>query len=118
MIYYVFNKFLKTRQNLPLNFGYLHFSVSSSTLMTASWLASLVPAESRRILLSIGRSEPRFESHRGGKIGTNLKNNKHFDGFCFFFFWLNQIQNCFGKIKKMKDEISSFELKKITSFEH
>ena len=32
---------------------------------------------------------------------------------------LHQIQNCFGQIKKMKDEIFSFQLKKkITSAKH
>ena len=30
----------------------------------------------------------------------------------FINFWLNQIQNCFGQIKKMRDGIFSFQLKK------
>ena len=30
----------------------------------------------------------------------------------FVNFWLNQIQNCSGQIKKMKDKIFSFQLKK------
>ena len=30
----------------------------------------------------------------------------------FFNFHIHQIQNCFGQIKKMKDEIFSFQLKK------
>ena len=30
----------------------------------------------------------------------------------FFNFHLDQIQNCFGQIKKMNDEIFSFQLKK------
>ena len=29
----------------------------------------------------------------------------------FVNFWLNQIKNCFDQIKKMKDEIFSFQLK-------
>ena len=33
----------------------------------------------------------------------------------FANFHLNQIQNCSVQIKKMKDEIFSFQLKKITS---
>ena len=65
MMCYISNKFLKTSQNLPLNFGYFHFSVSASTLLTSSWLVILVSAESRRTILSIDRSEPRFESHKG-----------------------------------------------------
>ena len=35
----------------------------------------------------------------------------------FVNFGLNQIQNCSGEIQKMKDETSSFQLKKITSAE-
>ena len=38
-------------------------------------------AESNRTILSIDRSEPRFESHTGGKIRITLKNNKNFDAF-------------------------------------
>ena len=33
----------------------------------------------------------------------------------FINFHLNQIQNCSAQIKKMKDKIFSFQLKKITS---
>ena len=84
MMYHVSNKFLKTSYNLPLNFGYFHFSVSSSTLLKASWLAILVPAESSRTIRSIDKSEPRFENHTGGKIRITLKNNKNFDAFCYF----------------------------------
>ena len=36
----------------------------------------------------------------------------------FVNFWLNQIQNCSGQIKKMKDRTFSFQFKKITSAEH
>ena len=52
-------------------------------------------------------------SHTGGKITKTLKNNGNFNSFCWFR--LNQIQNCSIQIKKMKDEIFSFQLKKITS---
>ena len=55
MMYDVSNKFLKI----------------SSTLLTASWL-----------ILSIDRSEPKFESHRGSKIRITLKNSKNFDVYC------------------------------------
>ena len=68
--------------------------MSSSTFLTASWLASFVPADSSRTILLIDRSEPRFECHTGGTIRITLKNNKHFDLFCLFlaksdlkFFW-------------------------------
>ena len=63
-----FQQFSKKKYNLPLKFGYFHFCMSSSTFLTASWLATFVSAESSRTTLSIDRSEPRFESHTGGKI--------------------------------------------------
>ena len=44
------------------------FFVSSSTFMTAFQLPIFVSAEHNRTILSIYRSEPRFESHTGGKI--------------------------------------------------
>ena len=78
---YISNKFLKRSQNLPLKFGYSHFSVSSSTSLTASWLAILVSAESSRTILSIDRSELRFESSTGDKKGITLKSNKNFAAF-------------------------------------
>ena len=65
--------------------------MSSTTLLTASWLAVFVSAESSQTLLSIDRSEPRFESRTGGKIRVTLKNNQKTDVF-FVNFWLNQ--NC------------------------
>ena len=64
-------------------------------------------AESSLTILLIGRSGPRFERHTGGKVRIALKNNKNFD--VFVNFRLNQIQNCSGKIKKMKDGTFSFQ---------
>ena len=66
-------------------------------------------AEPSRTILSTDRSEPRFKSHTGGK-GKLAK----MMGILMFFvnFRLNQIQNCSVHIKKMKDRIFSFELKK------
>ena len=58
--------------------------MSSSTLLTASWLPILVSPESSRTILSIDRSEARFESYTGGKIRITSKNNKTFDGFFLF----------------------------------
>ena len=55
-------------KNLPLKFGYFHFSV------TASWLPSFVSAEPSRTILLIDRSEPRFKNHTKGKIRKTLKN--------------------------------------------
>ena len=81
-MYHVSNKYLKKSQNLPLKFGYFHFAVSSNTFLTASWLAIFVSAESSLTVLSIDRSEPRFESYTGGKIRITLKNNKNCDFFC------------------------------------
>ena len=41
-----------------------------------------VSAKFSRTILSIDRSEPRFEGHIEGKIKVTLKNNKKFDVFC------------------------------------
>ena len=57
----------KKKLNLPLKFGYFHFSMSSSTL-TASWLSIFVSAEPSRTILAIDRFEPRFKRPTGGKI--------------------------------------------------
>ena len=65
-----------------LKFGYFHFSVSSSTFLTAFSLPFFVSVEPSRTILSIDRSEPRFESHTGGKITKTLKIVGNFDGFC------------------------------------
>ena len=69
------------KKNLPLKFGYFHFSV------TASFLPTFVSAEPRQTILLIDRSEPRFENHTGGKIRKTLEN-------IFVNLWLNKIQNC------------------------
>ena len=82
MVYHVSKRFLKKTYNLLLKFGYFHFSVSSSTFLTAFWLPLFVSAEPSRTILSIDRSEPRFESHTGGKITKTLKIVGNFDGFC------------------------------------
>ena len=74
--------FEKKTQNLPLKFGYFHFSVSSSTFLTAFWPAIFVSAEPSKTILSIDRSEPRFKSQTGDKIRKTLKNNGNFDVFC------------------------------------
>ena len=57
--------------------------------------------ELSRTILSIDRSEPRFESHTGGKIRKTLKNDGNFE--VFVNFRLNHIQNCSVQIKTMKD---------------
>ena len=49
--------------------------MSSSTLLAASWLAIFVSAKSSQTILSIDRFEPRFKSHKRGKIRITLKNN-------------------------------------------
>ena len=82
MVYHVSKSFLKKTYNLLLKFGYFHFSVSSSTFLTAFWLPLFVSAEPSRTILSIDRSEPRFESQTGGKITKTLKIVGNFDGFC------------------------------------
>ena len=69
-------------------------------------------AEPSRTILPIDRSEPRFENDTGGKITKPLKN----DETVFVNFHLHQIQNCLGQIKKIKDEIFSFQLKKKNYF--
>ena len=110
MVYHVSNRFLTKTLNLLLNFRYFHFSVSSSTFLTAFWLPLFVSAEPSQTILSIDRSEPRFESHTGGKITKIKKNNEIL--MIFVNFHLNQIQNCSVEMKNMKDEIFSFQLKK------
>ena len=68
-------------------------------------------AEPSRIILSIDRSKPRFECHAASQIITTLV--KAIEILTFFVdFWSSQIQNCAVQIKKMKDEIFSFQLKK------
>ena len=75
-------RFLKKKTlNLPLKFKYFHFSVNSSTFLTAFWLPLFVSTEPSRTMLLIDRSETRFESRTVGKIKT-LKNEGNFDGFC------------------------------------
>ena len=68
---------------LAKNLSYLNLniSVSSSTLLKASWLTIFVSAKSNWTILLTDRFEPRFESHTGGKIRITLKNNKKFDNF-------------------------------------
>ena len=44
-----------------------------------------VLAEPSQSILSIDRSEPRFESHAVGKITKNLKNDGNLDGFLLIF---------------------------------
>ena len=44
-----------------------HFSVIFSTFLAASWLSIFVSAEPSGTIISIDRSEPRFEGHTGGK---------------------------------------------------
>ena len=73
MVYHVSNRILKKAQNLPLKVGYFHFSLSSSTFLTTSWLPIFVSAEPSRTILSIDRSEPRFESHTGSKTRKTFK---------------------------------------------
>ena len=110
MVYRVSKRFLKTTQNLPMKFGYFHFSVCSSTFLTAFWLPLFVLAEPNHTILSTDRSEPRFESHTGGKITKTLKNKEI--STVFVNFHLNQIQNCSIQIKKIKDQIFSFQFEK------
>ena len=80
----VINRFFKKTKNLPLTFGYFHFSVSSSTFLTAFWLPIFVSAEPSQTILSIDKSEPRFEFQKEGKIRKTLKNDGNFDAFCSF----------------------------------
>ena len=46
--------------------------MSSSTLLTAYWLAILVSVESSRTVLLIDRFEPGFDGCTGGKIKNNF----------------------------------------------
>ena len=71
--------------------------------LMASWLLVFVSAKSSPNIL-IDRSETRFKSHTSGKMMKIL--------MFFLNFQLNQIQNYSVQIKKMKDQIFSFQLKK------
>ena len=82
MVHHVSNRFLKKTQNLPLKFGYFHFSVCSSTFLTASWLSIFVSPKPSQTILLIDRSEPRFKGHTRGKIRKTLKDDEKFDIFC------------------------------------
>ena len=75
-------RFLKKTSNLPLKSGYFYSSVSFSTFKTTFWLPLFVSAEPSRNILSIDRSERRFQSHTGGKITKTLKHGENFDDFC------------------------------------
>ena len=55
--------------------------MSSSTFLTASWLPIFKSVKSSRTILSIDRSEPRFESNTGGKIRKTLESDGNFDVF-------------------------------------
>ena len=91
----------------------------SLAIFTFLWVLLLAPSwqhlgcqflsvKSSGTILLIDRSEQdsKIKSYRG-QIGKTLKNNN---------FWLNQIQNSSTQIKKMKDEIFSFGLKKKKNF--
>ena len=82
MVYHVSNRFLKKFQDLSQKSGYFNFSVSSSSFLTASSVPNFVSAKPSRTILSIDRSEPRFESQTGDKIRKNLKGDGNFDVFC------------------------------------
>ena len=58
--------------------------MSSNTSLTAFWLPIFVSAQLRRTILTIDRSEPRFERYTGDRITKALKNDGNFDGFCYF----------------------------------
>ena len=77
-----FQQISEKTKNLPLKFGYFHFSVSFSTFLTTFWQPIFLSIEPSRTVLSIDRSEPRFESHAGGEIRKILKNGGNFDGSC------------------------------------
>ena len=91
MVYNVSIKFLKKNQNLSLNVGYFHFAVSSRTFFRESWLAIFVLAKPSQTILSIDRSETRFERHTGGKTKKIFKKTTEILMF-FVNFPLNQIQ--------------------------
>ena len=81
-----------------------------STFLTAFGLPLFVSAELSGTILWTDRSEPRFESHTGGKITNTLKTMRN--SKVFVNFHLNQIQNYSVQIEKMKGEIFSFQFKK------
>ena len=56
--------------------------MSSNTSLTAFWLSIFVSDQLSRTILTIDRSEPRFERYTGDRITKTLKNDGNFDGFC------------------------------------
>ena len=74
--------FWKKNQDLSQKSGYFNFSVSSSSFLAAFSVSNFVSAEPSRTVLSIDRSEPRFESQTGDKIRKDLKNDGNFDVVC------------------------------------
>ena len=111
MVYHVSNRFLKKKRRICL---WILGIFTFQWVLAPSWqnlgCRCFVSAETSRTILSVDRSEPRFESRTGGKIRENLETMK----IATFFvnFWLNQIQDCSVQILKMKDRIFSFQLKK------
>ena len=51
----------------------------------SSFILSVKNRGGGEIILSTDRSEPRLESHTGGKMRKTLKNDKNFVVFCYFF---------------------------------
>ena len=117
-MYHVSSRFLKKKKkNLPLKFGYFHFSVSSSTFLTALWLPFFVSAEPGRTILWIDRSEPRFKSHTGSKITEtwkkleNLKKRWKFWRFLLIFTYIRS-KKFSDRSRKWKIRHSAFNWKK------
>ena len=81
----------------------------ATLFMTVSWLPIFMSPEPSWTMLSIDRSEPSFEHHTRGKIRKTLKTMEIF--MFFVNFQQYYIRNCFVQIKKMKDEIFSFQMK-------
>ena len=50
-----------------------------------SWLLIFVSAKPSQTVLPIDRSEPRFESHTGGKMRKTLNNDENIDVFLLIF---------------------------------
>ena len=83
MVYHVSNRFLKKNLEFIWSLGIFTFL----RVLAPSWQhfgchTLFVSAEPSQTILSIDRSEPRFESHTGAKITKTLKNDENFNGFC------------------------------------
>ena len=112
MMYHVSNRFLKKKNRIYLwGSGILYLL----WVLAPSWqhfvsrsLCQLSPIELCNWLIDLNQDSKVIQG-----LNKIMKSLKTMEILMFFVnFYLIQIQNCSGQIKKMKDEIFSFQLEK------